>query len=69
MGEGAEKPTLEDLKTTYMAKMHAPTIFISASNNINLDSLRDELVRRVAALHYERYPNSEPPTLNEEEEV
>lgn len=60
MGEGAEKPTLEELKTTYMAKIHAPAIFISAKNNINLDALREELVRRVATIHFERYPNNGP---------
>lgn len=58
MGEGAEKPTLEELKTTYMAKIHAPAIFISAKNNINLHALREELIQRVAALHFERYPNA-----------
>lgn len=57
MGDGAEKPTLEELKATYMAKIHAPAIFISAKNNHNLDALREELVQRVAAIHFERYPN------------
>jgi GTP-binding protein HflX len=58
MGEGAEKPTLEDLKTTYMAKMHAPAVFISAAEKINIDAMRDELIKRVAAIHFERYPNN-----------
>ena len=61
MGVGSEKPTLEELKTTYMAKMHAPAIFISAKNNINIDALREELVRRVGAIHFERYPNAPNP--------
>jgi len=66
MGEGSGKPTLEDLKATYMAKIHAPAIFISAKNNLNLDTLREELVRRVAAIHYERYPNApNPEPINE----
>jgi len=60
MGEGAEKPTLEELQTTYMAKMHAPAIFISAKNNINIDALRAELIQRVGAIHFERYPNNGP---------
>ncbi|MDB5262513.1 MAG: GTPase HflX [Adhaeribacter sp.] len=61
MGEGAEKPTLEDLKATYMAKVHAPAIFISAKNSLNIDILREELVQRVGAIHFERYPNAPSP--------
>ncbi|MGV3639543.1 MAG: GTPase HflX [Adhaeribacter sp.] len=57
MGEGSEKPTLEDLKATYMAQMHSPTLFISAKDKLNIDALREELMRRVSAIHFERYPN------------
>ncbi|MCJ8165482.1 GTPase HflX [Pontibacter sp. E15-1] len=57
--EGAEvRPSIEDLKATYMAKMHAPALFVSATDKINMDELRDELQRRVAELHYQRYPNN-----------
>ena len=57
--EGAEvRPSIEDLKATYMAKVHAPALFISATNKINIDELREELQRRVAELHYQRYPNN-----------
>jgi GTP-binding protein HflX len=52
------RPSIEDLKATYMAKMHAPALFISATNRINIDELREELQRRVAELHFERYPNN-----------
>jgi GTP-binding protein HflX len=65
MGEGAEKPTLEDLRQTYMAKMHNPAIFISATDRTNIDTLREELLARVAAIHYERYPNVPPPSEEE----
>jgi GTP-binding protein HflX len=58
MGEGSEKPTLAEMKATYMAQMHAPTIFISAKDKTNIDQLREELMRRVAAIHFERYPNN-----------
>ncbi|WP_026462011.1 GTPase HflX [Adhaeribacter aquaticus] len=58
MGEGAERPTIEELKTTYMAKMHAPAIFISAAERLNIDTLREELSRRIAAVHFVRYPNN-----------
>jgi GTPase len=60
MGEGGEKPTLEELKATYMARMHAPAIFISAKDKTNIDYLREELLRRVSAIHFERYPNAKP---------
>jgi len=57
--EGAEvRPSIEDLKETYMAKVHAPALFISATNKINIDELREELQRRVAELNYQRYPNN-----------
>lgn len=57
--EGHEvRPSIEDLKATYMAKIHAPALFISATNRINIDELRAELQRRVAEIHYERYPNN-----------
>ena len=64
MGEGAERPTLDELRQTYMAKMHNPAIFISAAERINIDQLRDELLARISAIHYERYPNV-PPQVEE----
>ncbi|GAB3823520.1 GTPase HflX [Pontibacter rugosus] len=52
------RPSIEDLKATYMAKEHAPAMFISATDKLNMDELREELQRRVAELHYQRYPNN-----------
>jgi GTP-binding protein HflX len=63
MGEGAERPTLDELRQTYMAKMHNPAIFISAADRINIDALRQELLARVSAIHFERYPNIPPADL------
>ncbi|OUJ76306.1 GTPase HflX [Hymenobacter crusticola] len=54
------RPTLEQLKATYMAKMHDPVIFISAQERENIDELRALLTRHVAAIHYKRYPNQQP---------
>lgn len=51
-------PSIDDLKATYMAKIHAPALFISATNKLNIDDLREELQRRVAEIHYQRYPNN-----------
>ncbi|GAB3530897.1 GTPase HflX [Pontibacter brevis] len=57
--EGAEvRPSIEDLKASYMAKVHAPALFISATDKVNIDALRDELQRRVAEIHFQRYPNN-----------
>lgn len=56
----AERPSLEQLKATYMAKMHDPVIFISAQERTNIDELRALLGRHVAKLHYQRYPNQQP---------
>ncbi len=47
---------LEDLKKTWMSKLHADCIFISASKKINVAEFRDTLYERVAAIHQERYP-------------
>jgi GTP-binding protein HflX len=60
MGEGSEKPTLQELRATYMAKMHHPAIFISAVQRTNIDELREELFKRVQELHMVRYPNYLP---------
>jgi GTP-binding protein HflX len=57
MGEGAEKPTLEEMKSTYMAKLHNPAIFISAAKRLNIEELREELHKRVMEVHMIRYPN------------
>ncbi|WP_324675126.1 GTPase HflX [Hymenobacter sp. GOD-10R] len=57
------RPTLEQLKATYMAKMHDPVIFISAQERENIDELRALLTRHVAAIHYRRYPNQQPESV------
>ncbi|SIT90417.1 GTPase HflX [Pontibacter indicus] len=57
-GHSNVRPSIDDLKATYMAKVHAPALFISATNRINIDELRAELQRRVAEIHFERYPNN-----------
>jgi GTPase len=56
--EADARPSLDDLKATYMAKIHAPALFISATNKINIEELRAELLKRVSAIHFERYPNN-----------
>ncbi|TGE09791.1 GTPase HflX [Hymenobacter fodinae] len=63
----AARPTLEQLKATYMAKMHDPVIFISAQERENIDELRALLVRHVSTIAQQRYPNVHPITETEEE--
>jgi GTP-binding protein HflX len=56
----AARPTLEQLKATYMAKMHDPVIFISAQERENIEELRALLVRHVSRLYEQRYPSVRP---------
>jgi GTP-binding protein HflX len=39
----ATPPSLADLKKTWMDKLHAPSVFISAKEKTNVDSLRDAI--------------------------
>jgi GTP-binding protein HflX len=52
-----ENMSLEDLKKSWISKMDATCIFISATNRINIDELREKLIAQVKALHFKRYPN------------
>jgi len=65
--EETPRPTLEQLKATYMAKLHDPVIFISAQERENVEELRAMLTRRVAAIHAERYPSVQPISPDNEE--
>ncbi|SNR54278.1 GTPase HflX [Hymenobacter mucosus] len=56
----ASRPTLEQFKATYMARMHDPVIFISATQRENIEELRELLARHVASIHQQRYPNTLP---------
>ncbi|MBG8555223.1 GTPase HflX [Hymenobacter guriensis] len=59
------RPTLEQLQATYMAKLHDPVIFISATERTNIDELRALLVRHVSALHAQRFPGQSAEGWNE----
>jgi GTP-binding protein HflX len=52
-----ENMSLEDLKKSWISKMDSTCIFISATNRINIDELREKLTAKVKALHFKRYPN------------
>tara|TARA_E500000331_G_scaffold357982_2_gene422029 strand:+ start:7892 stop:9061 length:1170 start_codon:yes stop_codon:yes gene_type:complete len=51
-----ENISLEEWKNTWISKMEDNTIFISALNKSNFDSLRDLLYDKVKQLHIKRYP-------------
>lgn len=49
-------PSLEELQQTWMAKVHAPCIFISALKKDHIDQLREALYQEVKKIHVLRYP-------------
>ena len=51
-----ENVTLEDLKNTWMAKLHDECIFVSARERQNIDELREILYQKVRELHVQKYP-------------
>lgn len=51
-----ENISLDELKETWMAKMHDNCIFISARNKTNIDELKSLLYLRVKEIHTTRFP-------------
>jgi len=51
-----ENITLKELKNTWMAKVNAPAIFISAKQKTNIDEFKKLLYDEVKRLHVIRYP-------------
>ncbi len=51
-----ENITLQELENTWMAKLNAPALFISAKQKINIDQFRKLLYEEVKRLHVIRYP-------------
>jgi GTP-binding protein HflX len=54
--ETKENISLEDLKKTWMARLHENCLFISAKDKENIDEFRDVLYRKVRELHVQKYP-------------
>jgi GTP-binding protein HflX len=50
------RPPLAQLQATYMAKLHDPVVFVSAQERSNIEELRELIVKRVSAIHQQRYP-------------
>ncbi len=51
-----ENVSLDDLKRTWMAKLSAAPLFISAKQKENIDELRSVLYKKVRELHVQKYP-------------
>lgn len=51
-----ENISLEELKKTWMAKMHDNCIFISATKKTNFNELKELLYQKVKEIHIKRYP-------------
>jgi len=54
--EDVKIPNLNDLKKTWMSKINAPALFISAKTKQNVDELKNLLYNEVKELHRKRYP-------------
>ena len=65
-----ENITLDELKSTWMAKLEDNCIFISAREKQNIDTLKDIIYKRVCELHVQKYPYNDflYPTIDEDEQ-
>lgn len=50
-----EKPSLEELRQSYMAKENAPAAFISAKNRAGLEELRKMILQYLPAIQYSEF--------------
>lgn len=51
-----ENISLEELKSSWMAKLHDNCVFISAKNQSNIDQLKDMLYSKAKEIHLTRFP-------------
>ncbi len=51
-----ENLSLDELKASWISKLHDNCIFISARQKINVDNLKNLIYDKVKAIHVERYP-------------
>ena len=64
-----ENISLDELQRTWMAKLQADCIFISAKNKENIDALKALMYERIKAIHIQRYPYNDFLFQNYEENV
>lgn len=55
-GEDAEGLTLEEFQKSWMARDTETSVFVSATNDVNMQELRDLLYDKIVQLHTARYP-------------
>lgn len=48
--------TLDDWRRTWMSRMNGNCVFISATNKVNMDTLKEEMYRMVSEIHASRFP-------------
>ena len=51
-----ENSSFEKLKMTWIGKINSPCIFVSSTQNINIDKLRNVLYKMVSEIYNVRYP-------------
>ncbi len=51
-----ENVTLDELKTSWMARMNDDCVFISAKNQTNIDELKEKLYEKAKEVHTTRFP-------------
>jgi GTP-binding protein HflX len=51
-----ENLSLDDLKKTWMSKMHDNCLFISAREKQNIEQLKEKMYNKIKEIHVERYP-------------
>ena len=63
-----ENLTLDELKSTWMAKLSDNCLFISARERTNIDYLKEVMYKKVCELHVQKYPYNDflYPTYDEE---
>jgi GTP-binding protein HflX len=49
--------SLDELRKTWLSRIHGECVFISAVNRVNMDELRNRLTKMVKKIHLKRYPN------------
>src|SRR5690606_32353563 len=55
--ETRENYSLEDLKKMWMSKSNHPTVYISATNKLNVEELRSVLYEEIKSVHLRMYPH------------
>jgi GTP-binding protein HflX len=51
--------TLEEMEKTWVAKSNVPSLFISATENMNIESLKEMIYNEVKSIRIKRYPSLE----------